>query len=252
MGRRHTGAAAGRSPPGRGFVRLAAEVSAQGGGSAGLLGIPDQEVEVTSLRGLQDVVEEQASIPPPVGRRGWGEGREPALDLPLGDVQRQAPRRDVQLYLVSGAHGPQGPTGRTLRGDVEDDSAIRRPAHAGVRDAHHVPYPLGQELLGDRQVAHLGHARGAILLAAALQQLEVVEYPPAEIKSAVAGTGRATKDQVGFMVRRLLSLREAPRPSDAADGVAVALCHCFRGFGPKPVPAMRFSLQLLEKQRRRA
>jgi crossover junction endodeoxyribonuclease RuvC len=103
-----------------------------------------------------------------------------------------------------------------------------------------------------RTAVVLGHARGAILLAAALQQLEVVEYPPAEIKSAVVGNGRATKDQVGFMVRRLLSLREAPRPSDAADGVAVALCHCFRGFGPKPVPAMRFSLQLLEKQRRRA
>ena len=103
-----------------------------------------------------------------------------------------------------------------------------------------------------RTAVVLGHARGAILLAAALQQLEVIEYPPAEIKSAVVGNGRATKDQVGFMVSRLLSLREAPRPSDAADGVAVALCHCFRGFGPKPVPAMRFSLELLQKQRRRA
>ena len=78
----------------------------------------------------------------------------------------------------------------------------------------------------------LGHARGAVLLAGALAGLRVAEYPPAEIKSAVAGTGAATKDQVGFMVQRLLKLREVPRPHDAADGVAVALCHCFRGYGP--------------------
>ena len=78
----------------------------------------------------------------------------------------------------------------------------------------------------------LGHARGAVLLAAALNGLPVAEYPPAEVKSAVVGAGRATKDQVGLMVQRLLKLREVPKPHDAADGVAVALCHCFRGFGP--------------------
>lgn len=72
----------------------------------------------------------------------------------------------------------------------------------------------------------LGHARGAILLAATMRDLPVSEYSPAEIKSAVAGTGRATKEQVQFMVQRLLRLKEPPRPHDAADGVAVALCHC--------------------------
>ena len=72
----------------------------------------------------------------------------------------------------------------------------------------------------------LGHARGAILLAATMRDLPVSEYSPAEIKSAVAGTGRATKEQVQFMVQRLLRLKEPPRPNDAADGVAVALCHC--------------------------
>lgn len=80
-----------------------------------------------------------------------------------------------------------------------------------------------------RTAVVLGHARGTILLAAALRGLEVAEYPPAEVKSAVVGTGRATKEQVGFMVQRLLKLRSIPRPDDAADGVAVALCHCFRG-----------------------
>jgi crossover junction endodeoxyribonuclease RuvC len=74
----------------------------------------------------------------------------------------------------------------------------------------------------------LGHARGAVLLAAALNEMDVAEYPPAEVKSAIVGTGRATKHQVGFMTQKLLKLREPPRPEDAADGVAVALCHCFR------------------------
>lgn len=72
----------------------------------------------------------------------------------------------------------------------------------------------------------LGHARGAILLAATMKDLQVSEYSPAEIKNAVTGTGRASKEQVQFMVQKLLRLREPPRPTDAADGVAVALCHC--------------------------
>jgi crossover junction endodeoxyribonuclease RuvC len=59
-----------------------------------------------------------------------------------------------------------------------------------------------------------------------MHDLPVAEYSPAEIKNAVVGTGRATKEQVQFMVQRLLRLKEAPKPSDAADGVAVALCHC--------------------------
>jgi crossover junction endodeoxyribonuclease RuvC len=93
----------------------------------------------------------------------------------------------------------------------------------------------------------LGHARGVVLLAAALRGLAVAEYPPAEVKSAVVGAGAATKDQVGYMVQRLLRLKEPPKPHDAADGVAVALCHCFRGFGPAArasaqIAALRVSL----------
>jgi crossover junction endodeoxyribonuclease RuvC len=75
----------------------------------------------------------------------------------------------------------------------------------------------------------LGHARGAILLAATLRGVSVAEYSPAEIKNAVCGTGRATKEQMQYMVQQLLRLREPPRPADAADGVAVALCHCSAG-----------------------
>lgn len=78
----------------------------------------------------------------------------------------------------------------------------------------------------------LGHARGAILLAAAHAEVRIAEYAPRQIKKAVVGNGNATKDQVGFMVQRQLRLREAPSPADAADGVAAALCHCLMGSFP--------------------
>lgn len=71
----------------------------------------------------------------------------------------------------------------------------------------------------------LGHARGVILLAASQSQLDIAEYPPAVIKKAVVGTGAATKEQVQFMVARLLRLRTSPQPADAADGVAAALTY---------------------------
>jgi crossover junction endodeoxyribonuclease RuvC len=74
-----------------------------------------------------------------------------------------------------------------------------------------------------RTTVVLGHARGVILLAAAQAGIEIHEYPPSEIKKAVAGTGAATKLQIQFMVTRLLRLKSAPQPSDAADGVAAAL-----------------------------
>ena len=80
-----------------------------------------------------------------------------------------------------------------------------------------------------RTTVALGQARGVILLAGARRDLAVHEYSPAEVKNAIVGTGRATKEQVQFMVQRLLSLKAAPSPADAADGVAVALAHCFSG-----------------------
>jgi crossover junction endodeoxyribonuclease RuvC len=85
-----------------------------------------------------------------------------------------------------------------------------------------------------RSALTLGHARGAILLAAALEELAISEYSPREIKKAVVGTGGATKDQVGFMVQKHLRLKEPPAPADAADGVAAALCHCFVSGVPVP------------------
>ncbi len=76
-----------------------------------------------------------------------------------------------------------------------------------------------------RSALVLGHARGAILVAVSLRDLPIFEYAPREIKKAVVGNGNATKDQVGFMVQERLRLKTPPSPSDAADGVAAALCH---------------------------
>ena len=74
-----------------------------------------------------------------------------------------------------------------------------------------------------RTTVVLGHARGVILLAAEQCGVLVNELAPAEIKKAVVGSGGATKDQVQFMLTRLLRLKSVPQPADAADGVAAAL-----------------------------
>jgi crossover junction endodeoxyribonuclease RuvC len=71
----------------------------------------------------------------------------------------------------------------------------------------------------------LGQVRGVAMLAAASAGLEVAEYSPLSIKSAVVGYGKAEKQQVQHMVARLLNLDEVPEPSDAADALAIAICH---------------------------
>lgn len=73
----------------------------------------------------------------------------------------------------------------------------------------------------------LAQARGALLVAAANQQLDIYEYFPTEIKQAVVGTGHASKTQVQYMVRVLLTLSSSPQ-TDAADALAVAICHAHR------------------------
>lgn len=96
--------------------------------------------------------------------------------------------------------------------------------------ARHKPQVLSVEAVfyakNVRTTVVLGHARGVILLAGEQAGLHIHEIPPAEIKKAVAGTGAATKEQVQFMLTRLLRLKSVPTPSDAADGVAAALAYC--------------------------
>ena len=76
-----------------------------------------------------------------------------------------------------------------------------------------------------RTALSVGHARGVALLALADAGLRVFEYKPLEVKQAIAGYGGADKQQVQEMVRMLLSLDQIPQPDDAADAVAVAICH---------------------------
>ncbi|HEX5234841.1 MAG TPA: crossover junction endodeoxyribonuclease RuvC [Silvibacterium sp.] len=71
----------------------------------------------------------------------------------------------------------------------------------------------------------LGQIRGVALLAAANADLPIAEYAPLKIKSSVTGYGLAQKEQVQFMVARLLNLSEVPEPADAADALAIAICH---------------------------
>lgn len=72
----------------------------------------------------------------------------------------------------------------------------------------------------------LGHARGVAMLSMHLHGIALSEYPPASIKQAVTGNGRASKESVEQMVRMLLSLRDMPLAEDESDALAIAICHC--------------------------
>jgi len=76
-----------------------------------------------------------------------------------------------------------------------------------------------------RTALSVGQARGVAILAAANHGLDVAEYTPLQVKQAVTGYGRASKQQMQRMVVALLHLPEVPRPDDAADALAVAICH---------------------------
>jgi crossover junction endodeoxyribonuclease RuvC len=88
-----------------------------------------------------------------------------------------------------------------------------------------------------RSALKLGHARGVAMLAAAQAGLTVVEYTPTEIKRAIVGYGRAEKPQVQHMVKLLLGLSAVPSPHDAADALAVAICHVHSQTVPRAVAA---------------
>lgn len=95
--------------------------------------------------------------------------------------------------------------------------------------AAHAPQQVAIEdvfyAVNAKSALKLGHVRGVAMLAAAQAGLEVVAYSPLSIKSAVVGYGKAEKSQVQVMVARLLGLPEPPQPADAADALAIAICH---------------------------
>jgi crossover junction endodeoxyribonuclease RuvC len=112
-----------------------------------------------------------------------------------------------------------------------------RHIHAGLAAliARHRPDCVAVESIfyarNVRSALTLGHARGVALLAAAEADLPVAEYAPAEIKLAVVGFGRAEKHQVQQMIKLLLGLDAVPSPHDAADALAVAICHLHTATG---------------------
>ena len=100
-----------------------------------------------------------------------------------------------------------------------------------VVDAHRPEASAVEELFFSRNARtamSVGHARGVTLLALADAGLSIAEYTPMQIKQAVTGYGNAGKRQVQEMVRMLLNLQEPPRPDDAADAAAVAICYLHR------------------------
>jgi len=95
--------------------------------------------------------------------------------------------------------------------------SLHRPDHGAV-----------EKLFFQRNVTNaiaVGQARGVVLLGMAMQSMPVSEYTPLEVKQAISGYGGADKRQVQMMVQAILQLSELPKPDDAADALAIAICH---------------------------
>ncbi|MBA2681116.1 MAG: crossover junction endodeoxyribonuclease RuvC [Ktedonobacteraceae bacterium] len=119
---------------------------------------------------------------------------------------------------------------------------IRTPSHTPLEDrllsiyqqiqtllALHNPNEAAMETLffgkNKKTAMQVGHARGVLMLALSQYGLPLAEYGPSEVKMALTGSGSAKKPQVGEMVRTLLKLPVIPKPDDAADAAAIAICH---------------------------
>src|SRR5690349_2630165 len=94
-----------------------------------------------------------------------------------------------------------------------------------------------------RTVMGTAQVSGLAMVAAARRGIPVALHTPSEVKAAVTGSGRADKAQVGAMVTRLLRLTEAPRPADAADALALAICHVWRGGAQRRIAAATAAVQ---------
>jgi crossover junction endodeoxyribonuclease RuvC len=159
--------------------------------------------------------------------------------------------KTVRMRVLGIDPAAAGPTGY---GIVESDGRCCRMLHYGaltvaakrrkecagatLQDVHALLCRLIEEFRPDamavesvfaalnmRTALRLAEVRGVVLLAAAQHDLEVYSYAPREVKASVAGHGHADKRQMQMMVRALLSMTETPEPADAADALAVALCH---------------------------
>ena len=106
---------------------------------------------------------------------------------------------------------------KRIHDEVADLIARHDPAAVALEESY-----VGADA---RTALSVGQARGAALVACAAAEVACAEYPPASVKQAVCGYGRAEKAQVQRMVRSILGLAEEPRPHHAADALAVAICH---------------------------
>ena len=112
---------------------------------------------------------------------------------------------------------------------MEIDAQIREWINLHNPDVVAIERVFSQQNL--RTVMGTAQVAGVALLAAAQANIKVVMHTPSEVKAAVTGSGRADKKQVAEMVKRLLSLKEIPKPVDSTDALALAICHHWRGKG---------------------
>jgi crossover junction endodeoxyribonuclease RuvC len=134
--------------------------------------------------------------------------------------------------LVEGSHPPTAHRAGVIRTDKDIPTPKRlAELHRGLTQviADTEPDAIAIETVFTNRnlqtAMSVGRASGVVLLAAADAGVVVYEYVPTVVKAAVTGDGSANKDQVQRMVARLLRLKDAPRPADAADALALALCH---------------------------
>ena len=146
-------------------------------------------------------------------------GIDPGLSVTgYGIVEAARPVRAVAAGVVR--TDPQAPLAERLAELFDDLSAViaeYRPAEAAIEEVF-----VNRNL---QTATAVGRASGVAILAAARAGLQVIEYTPSAVKLAVTGYGDAPKDQVQAMVARRLGMPEAPKPADAADALAIALCH---------------------------
>jgi crossover junction endodeoxyribonuclease RuvC len=150
------------------------------------------------------------------------------------------------LGVVQGVPGkaPQLVAVGIVRTPSDDDVAARLLAIESEIDrwlSEHQPDAVAVERVFSqrnvRTVMGTAQAGAVAIVCAARRGLPVALHTPSEVKAAVTGNGRADKDQVTTMVTRLLRMTDPPRPADAADALALAICHLWRGAGPTSRPA---------------
>ncbi|GAA3960774.1 crossover junction endodeoxyribonuclease RuvC [Gordonia caeni] len=121
-------------------------------------------------------------------------------------------------------------------------------------DVHSPDVVAVERVFAQRQVSTAmgtAQAAGVVALAAAQRRVPVRFHTPSEVKAAVTGSGRADKAQVTMMVTRILGMQQAPKPADAADALALAICHCWRGAAGERMAAAAEKARVAQEAHRR-